>query len=403
MRQRNSRIFGRPHATHATYRPTRAPRIQAAHGASPAAIPIAPAQDRIATLDLLRLFAALAVVLFHYGYRGAAGTPSFAVSYPELAPLAKYGFLGVDLFFVISGFVIAASAQGRTAVQFAIARAGRLYPAFFVAMTLTAIVLALSGTVPIASVVARWFANLTMVSPALGQPFMDGAYWSIVLEIIFYGWVALFIALGLFQTRLRTILSVWLAICALNELTLQLKPLRILLLTEYGPMFASGVLIHLIWRGDRSAAARMLLAVSFALGLSHVASVEATFARLYQDGIDVPTLLLLHAGIYLLFWAALACTRYVPATPLVAALGALTYPLYLIHQDAGYILIDAMSPVVGRWDALGVTLILALIVAWLISRYVEPAGRRILMSALSKGILSTQRLAMTSWPKQSRP
>jgi hypothetical protein len=35
----------------------------------------------------------------------------------------------------------------------------------------------------------QWLANLTMLAPMFGQPFMDGAYWSIVIEIIFYGWV----------------------------------------------------------------------------------------------------------------------------------------------------------------------------------------------------------------------
>lgn len=383
MRRDQGSKFGQA-AGPQTYRPSRPPRIVADAPSAPAP---AAALDRIASLDLLRLFAALAVVLFHYGYRGAAGSPpSFAVAFPELAPIAKYGFLGVDLFFIISGFVIAASAQGRTAIQFAIARAGRLYPAFFVAMTLTAIVLAWSGSVSATAVAARWVANLTMFAPALGQPFMDGAYWSIVLELVFYAWVAVFIAFGIFQSHTRTIIAVWLVVCAANELTLQLKPLRLLLLTEYGPLFASGVLMHLMWRGDRSLPTVALLAAAFVLGLFHVTSVEATFARLYHDGIDAPTLWHLHAAIYIVFWGALLLTRYVPATPAVAALGALTYPLYLIHQDAGYVMIDRLAPIWGRWDALGITLSLSLVVAWVIARYLEPQGRRIVTTTLKQAL-----------------
>ncbi|RUU08840.1 acyltransferase, partial [Mesorhizobium sp. M7A.T.Ca.TU.009.01.3.2] len=64
-------------------------------------------QNYIATLDLLRLAAALAVVFFHYFFRGAAAEGYLAQGYPLAAPFALYGYLGVNLFFLISGFVIA--------------------------------------------------------------------------------------------------------------------------------------------------------------------------------------------------------------------------------------------------------------------------------------------------------
>ena len=182
---------------------------------------------RLAGLDLLRLLAALGVLAYHYCFRGYAGAPQLVhVGYPELAGTARYGFLGVDLFFIISGFVIAASAQGRSWTAFGIARAARLYPAFLVCMTTTAIVLAIAGSEVHTVTAVQWVANLIMVPRIVGQPFMDGAYWSIVLEIVFYGWVALFIALGMFERRLLTIIAVWLAIAALNEHVLGIKALR---------------------------------------------------------------------------------------------------------------------------------------------------------------------------------
>ena len=61
---------------------------------------------RFYEIDLLRFVAAFAVVLFHYTFRGAAGEAFTSVAYPELAGITKYGCLGVDLFFIISGFVI---------------------------------------------------------------------------------------------------------------------------------------------------------------------------------------------------------------------------------------------------------------------------------------------------------
>jgi peptidoglycan/LPS O-acetylase OafA/YrhL len=130
--------------------------------------------DRLAGLDLLRLLAALAVVLFHYAYTGPTRGSSSA-AFPELAGIAKYGFLGVDLFFVISGLVIACSVDGRSWHAFARARFLRLYPGHLVCMTATALVLATLGSGLTPVTFAQWAANLTMVAPALGQPFMDGA------------------------------------------------------------------------------------------------------------------------------------------------------------------------------------------------------------------------------------
>jgi peptidoglycan/LPS O-acetylase OafA/YrhL len=51
----------------------------------------------------------------------------------------------VPAFFVISGFVIAYSAEGRTATGFAIARFSRIYPTFVFCMTLTCLAIAFLG------------------------------------------------------------------------------------------------------------------------------------------------------------------------------------------------------------------------------------------------------------------
>ena len=342
------------------------------------------AARRIAGLDLLRLAAALAVMIFHYCYRGTAGQGLSQVAYPELAGLAKYGFLGVDLFFMISGFVIAASAEGRSALQFAMARAGRLYPAHVVCMTLTAIVIAVWGFAPHKASLLQWLANLTMLAPALRQPFMDGAYWSIVLELVFYGWVAVLVGLGLFERRLLEIVAIWLAVCALNEMVLHVGALRNLALTEYGPLFASGVLIHRLWRGDKRPAVWALLAAAATLEALHAYEVRADFVHLYNQPLDVPTLWLLQAALFGLFAGALWASRRITATPLVLALGGITYPLYLLHQNAGYVTLARLEPRVGRWAALAIVIAAVIAMAWAIWRFAEPVGRRAIKRAFAR-------------------
>jgi peptidoglycan/LPS O-acetylase OafA/YrhL len=61
------------------------------------------------------------------------------------------------------------------------------------------------------------------------------------------------------------------------------------------------------------------------------------------------------------------------------ALGGLTYPLYLLHQNLGYALMHGLDPVAGRWAALAGAVVVATALAWLIHRHVEPAGRGLIL------------------------
>lgn len=140
--------------------------------------------DRSAYLDASRLFAAGLVWAFHLEW-------------------LTYGYLGVPLFFAISGFVIAASRNGKPISTFLIARLARLWPAFFLCMTATAI---LSS-----ATIGTYAINLTMVPRIFGVADIDPVYWSLMFEILFYGYVAV---LG--TSRSVAIAPWWLALCAIH-------------------------------------------------------------------------------------------------------------------------------------------------------------------------------------------
>ena len=126
---------------------------------------------RVQALDLLRLVAVFGVILFHYGFRGPTAFNVTHVALPELAWIGRYGFLGVPVFFVISGFVIAYSAEGRTATAFAIARFSRIYPCFLFCMTLTFSALLAFGPPYFETTFVQWASNLFIAATALRQPY----------------------------------------------------------------------------------------------------------------------------------------------------------------------------------------------------------------------------------------
>src|SRR3569833_4223108 len=107
--------------------------------AVPTREPASRAPARLRELDVLRFVAAAAVMLHHFTGVPAPEWPGGSArrSFPELGPVTRYGFLGVELFFLISGFVILLSAWGRKPGDFVVSRIVRLFPAYWVGVLLS--------------------------------------------------------------------------------------------------------------------------------------------------------------------------------------------------------------------------------------------------------------------------
>ncbi|MEX0344115.1 MAG: acyltransferase family protein [Rhizobiaceae bacterium] len=337
----------------------------------------------MATLDLLRLVAALAVVCFHYLFRGEIAADGHGLAYEYASGAAIYGYLGVHLFFLISGFVIAWSAEGREFSRFALARFARLYPGFLVCMTISFVVLWMIADPNLQVSIPQYIANLFMFSKALGQPFVDGVYWSIILEIIFYGWVAIALFFGVFERWKLGLLACWLLICAGNEFWLGNGAVKLVFITEYGALFVSGVLIHHIYAHGRTSEAVALLTASFFVSTASMSAGRDWMLDHYGQAVPMAGLVVSNIVIYgLLIGAVMLRSRLAPSR-LVLMLGGLTYPLYLLHQNIGYLAIKGLAPVAGSWIAFAATTAVMLLLSWTIWRFIETPARRKIIASLA--------------------
>lgn len=340
-------------------------------------------RGRVEILDLLRAIAVLGVVAFHYGFRGPLGDEGFTdLSLPALAPYAKYGFLGVQLFFVISGFVIAYTAEQRTALEFGIARLARIYPAFIVCMTLTFVVTLLFGAPRFQATFTQWLANYAIAAPALHQPFMDGAYWSLVCELTFYAWIAVLMMTGCLRRFIDAVIIVWMALAVLNG-ELQSTALKRIFLTDQSGFFAAGLIIYQMYCGRRDTTIKLLLGLATVVAVTQ--SLELTqwgrehYRVAYNDWITAAISVLAIAAVGLVL-----CVRRLPLPASVAvAIGGVTYPLYLLHQHIGYMVFNAVGNSAPPLLVASATAAAMILLAWLIWRYVERRGQRLLKQGLT--------------------
>ena len=316
---------------------------------------------RVNEIDLLRFIAALVVVLFHYAFRGYAADDLSIMPYPLLAPFAKYGYLGVELFFMISGFVILMTASHATVKGFFISRITRLYPAFWVACSLSFLITLWIGAPQFKTSFVEYLVNMTMLGGFLGVNAIDGSYWSLFIELRFY--LLIFILLLLKKIPYaQTVLTLWLLVSLLLEFQ-PIAILRSIFITDYAAFFIAGSTCFLIWAESLSLSKGLLLLSAWALSEYETLSMLPSIEQHYQTEFNRITIIGIVSSFFLvLFLIAQRWTGFF-ANQGWLVLGALTYPLYLIHQNIGYIIFDKFYPSINAhllfWGTLGLMLLLA--------------------------------------------
>jgi len=324
---------------------------------------ISSQQERLIGLDALRGLAALAVVLFHY-----STSYQMQIGHADPLPFHFYiGNYGVQLFFLISGFVIFMTLERtRRASDFVVSRFSRLFPAYWSAICLTLLTVTLIG-LPQQQLPARdLLANFSMVQEFFGFRSIDGSYWTLEIELFFYVQMLFWYLLGMLE-RIRWIIVGWLALVLVYGLFVHngwhfSYSVRELLILEYIPFFAIGILFYRIRTRPHETAANALL----------IGACMLVIGAVYRPDF---------------FWVALTCVLIFTAfisgrldwlgwRPL-AFLGGISYSLYLLHQAIGFALIYRFQELgMPSVVACALTIACVILLAWGLNVAVEKPAMR---------------------------
>ncbi|MBF9068329.1 acyltransferase family protein [Streptacidiphilus fuscans] len=351
----------------------------------------------------MRLIAALAVAGYHYlGIKTPAqwGVSPLDFAYP-LHHALMYGWLGVEAFFVISGFVICMSSWGRTPGQFAVSRISRLYPAYWCAIVLIVARIALipMQTHNIASVIHPRIvlANLTMFPGSLHINLLDGVAWTLNVEAHFYLLMAAVLAFGTTYQRMMGFCAVWLVAGYVVQET-HSTFLDDFVLSDYTGLFVAGMAVYLMYRFGQNLMLWTLLGSAWAYEL--VMLQDRLNGHPADWGTNVlcswtVAAALLTGFLVLLMLATIGPLARVQWRWLVTA-GALTYPFYLVHQAIGVPMGEELTLHVGWlgvWGRILVTVGSMLLLSYLIHRLVEKPLGRYLRQRLARALKAPTEVA----------
>ena len=313
--------------------------------------------ERLGNLDIFRAVAALAVCFHHFNRESLTGGTFFA-------EISKYGNYGVDIFFVISGYVIplALLKKGfklRYTGLFLKARFFRLYPAYFFAAALTlglwyasTWIPGFRGAKPPSPAALQICANLTLTCDFLHQEWCGVVFWTLAIEAQYYVLVALsfgmlFAPRGSQQLLRYGTLFAWL----LLPLIFRQGPT----ILGWTALFAMGV-VAILWQGG------FIRNCAFCLALAIAAWVKGEVRSPLSAAVGMATVL------------AILLMPKLHSRPLIW-IGGISYSLYLLHVPIGGRVLNFLERFshfeLVRILAVPAALVSSLLAAQLFFRFIE--------------------------------
>jgi peptidoglycan/LPS O-acetylase OafA/YrhL len=332
--------------------------VTASAPAPGAATPAAPL-GRLAIIDLLRGLAASLVCWFHFT-NGNGAFPSSR----WLKASGAWGWLGVEVFFVISGFILPYSMARRgyrlrDAGRFVVKRVVRLDPPYLAAVVLmiaawyaSALMPGYRGTAP-AIGWGQALAHVGYLNGVLGLPWLNPVFWSLAIEFQFYLLIAAvfpLVAHPSSRVRLAATVSFGAAALAGRDTTF---------VVHYCALFACGVACFQFEEGR----------VGWPGFLALLGLMGAVTARTLGAPIAVVTIV-----------TALVIASRFHAFGWGGWLGSISYSLYLVHVPVGGRIVNLGERVAHTMAAeivvLAAACLASIAAALVLYRFVERPAQR---------------------------
>lgn len=360
-------------------------------------------------LDVFRFCAAIAVMVYHLGALYLRDPSRVYLS--EIIDVhsiewlslswAKYGWIGVQIFFVISGIVIAASIDGKSASAYVRSRVLRLYPGVWVCTAISMLCIIASHQVESSQWFSLWIRSSVIFPLA---PWVDGAYWTLPVEITFYG-----VMLACIGRSARASVFAAIGLICLSALFWglyvyapeQSKVGKLIGKAAGSMRFDVGFVQNAIYFGigilinrSRTLIARLCVLLVCApicfLQITRVSEHAGEYLSVPTVGwipfvVWVSSILLIIASIE---WNdSLHSFFSASVVRIVRRAGLATYPLYLLHVTVGFAVIYACAYAgFGTWLSWAIGLIVPIFGAVWVADVLEPKVRRMTESAIDRVI-----------------
>lgn len=324
-------------------------------------------KNRFVVIDGLRGVAAVIVMLFHYLFMFH---DQFGYNIDPIIQF-RYGFYGVQLFFMISGFVVYFSIiNSRSIGDFILKRFIRLFPTYWLCLVITYMfVSAYSLSEESSPNLKDAIINLSMLQGIFNIKHIDPSYWSLQIELFFY-FVIILIFLFKLHDYMGFVLVTWLALIFFYNFIFKIPGLGLLFNLQYGMYFIAGIGFYNITRKNVHIIFNYsIILASLILGLAVQSNSDGFWWCI--PSIYVVFLLSINNGLNFL------------NNSFILFLGKISYPLYLIHQSIGYVILQNLKKVGYCHPIFSIVpIIISVTLAWLITKYYETAINEWLLSKL---------------------
>lgn len=346
-------------------------------------------QERVRYLDGLRGVAILLVLAWHYCGPVYAMHLPYGTAYAQL-PLVRYGWAGVNLFFLISGYVIFMTLERCTGfVDFMLRRWLRLFPGMLIGSLLIYLAtFVMAAHMPGGTAQPRdLLPGLTLINPVYFDRYLgvsvrslDGAFWSLYVEGAFYVVIGVLFYMVGWARAIAGLLILWAAMLLAPPIAYKFH-----LIPYLSPPYRFAKWAGVLYFGWFAAGALFLKAretgeaglfvMAIAIGLA--ASVTTAIPDLLEHKMRIGL-----AASVLLFAAAerSAMLQRLLSARWLLFVGFISYPLYLVHSAIGVGLIGLL----GTQTMLPASLLPLIVMgamfalAWAIAAWFEPAVARAL-------------------------